>query len=150
MKKTLPLLTMLLLGACATQDRWGSNLPPWKVLGVGNTACATYLQQTRSDPGARHAFTQWVLGYITALNAQAPNIQEVYGAADLNAKDLIDPMDKEPMDWLDDYCIQHPTAPFHVAARQLIDKEFWDMRQRRLKEQRKDLRERLERQRGLD
>ena len=146
MKRVLTLIAIPLFASCAAQSRpGGAELPAWKVLGVGNALCADYLYEVQHRRAAREIYAQWVLGYISAQNAEAPHIYAVLDTKSLYYTELTDPEDREPMDWLDAYCAEHPDAPFHAAVRRLADKEYWDMRRRQLEDQIEDIHERFER-----
>ena len=136
MKKILVLFSAL-LGACAIQSR-EAQLPSWKVVGLGEFSCEEYLRQSKADASARMSFNHWLMGYITGRNSQERNIDRVLGVRDLNVMDLVDPQDKAPMDWLDEYCANNPATPFHMAARRYVDERIWYIHWREIKDNRKD------------
>lgn len=133
-KNALPGI-VLLLGACAGPSEQAGP-PSWQVLGLGGTACAEFLQ--RNDPTARALYGQWLLGYVTARNIQAPGVAQVIGRAELNTADFADRLDETPRTRIERYCARHPDAPFYAAADYAIALERQDLH-------RQDLRDFLER-----
>lgn len=129
------LITAALLAGCGAlppaADRGG--LPHWKVLGLGNQACLDFLRRPRAATPALDPYIQWLLGYITYRNAGIAHIDEVLGAADLN-----DPLTREPVAWLEDWCHDRLDYPFQQAADAALAKEIREMRQRRIQENQKD------------
>ncbi len=109
------------------------SLPHWKVLGLGNQTCLDFLRRPRPDSPGADPYVQWLLGYITYRNAGITPIDEVLGVADLN-----DPLTREPVAWLEDWCHDRLDNPFQQAADAVLAKAIREMRQRRIQENQKD------------
>jgi hypothetical protein len=74
------------------------------VSGDGSKSCNSYLSE---DAVARVYFKDWVGGYVTAINELTPGVVDILGGTPLTGA----------MDWIDNYCRQHPADPFYVAAK---------------------------------
>ena len=82
------------------------------VLGQGNISCSSWLEGRQSD-NAGPSRTAWVLGFMTAFNqygskSQADDVSEGKSTEEL-------------MNWIDDYCRQHPGDNLHRASAAFID-----------------------------
>ncbi len=82
------------------------------VLGQGNVACASWLENHRSDDVQGAGRTAWVLGYITAFN-QYESKQERDASEGKNTEELTA--------WIDNYCRHHPADNLYRASAALVD-----------------------------
>jgi hypothetical protein len=76
------------------------------VFGVGTNSCGKYLSET----GRRCLFT-WLTGYLTAFNHETLGVDDILGGTDIHGA----------IGWIRNYCQQHPTDDFAIAASRLTD-----------------------------
>ena len=84
----------------------------YEVLGVGTLSCEVW-SKDRADRSSENHFINgaWVQGYLTAVN--------VFGDGPSHVAKGID--DEGIMEWIDNYCTQHPTDSLTVATKALVD-----------------------------
>lgn len=119
----------LLLAACvggpvAPGYPPGNAVPYWKVIGLGTDTCARFNATARGSP-EREAYRQWLLGYLTAYNVQAPSTAAVIGIGNLNYFDNF--KTSTYFEWLEDFCRTNPDVPFHVATQRSVAREYSEM-----------------------
>ncbi|HXG29274.1 MAG TPA: hypothetical protein VNJ47_10570 [Nevskiales bacterium] len=106
------------------------------VTGLGGQPCSDYNAHGDGTP-ERALYEQWMLGFITGLNARAPYTSAVLSGADLNADDLWRPYDPKPLQRLTDYCREQPQATFQAAVERLAAREYWELQIRERRENRR-------------
>jgi hypothetical protein len=84
----------------------------YTILGVGNESCSKFVRERQQSIGAYpdHRYIYWVTGYLTAVNAQTPNTNNIAGFTDIYGV----------MTWLETYCKKTPLTPFAEAVRALV------------------------------
>lgn len=101
----------------------------WSVGGIGGDSCGSYLSAAESTSSGensaikyngkiwydkRTSYTQWILGYISALNATYYNIPQLQIRVNFSVTDL----------WIREWCNTHP-ADMVWAATTAFVKERW-------------------------
>ncbi len=85
MRRFFPLLAMLLLILPASSWSQGTLT----VLGAGASSCTRYLADTQASPAYQGVYSNWALGYLTALNvinSGKPGAKILSDAAGLDLK----------------------------------------------------------------
>lgn len=79
------------------------------VFGVGTNSCGKYL----SDVAERDdvVYFTWLTGYLTAFNHETLGVDDILGGTDIHGA----------IGWIRNYCQQHPTDDFAIAASRLTD-----------------------------
>ncbi|MBI5618117.1 MAG: hypothetical protein HY943_17675 [Gammaproteobacteria bacterium] len=104
----LATLTAPLLGGCPpapAADKDGN----YAVWGLGQSSCNQFLR-TGTAPGMSDQYASFVMGFLTAFNALAP---ETYQATGNNGL-------QDNLDWLKTYCEAHRTDGFERAIVNLL------------------------------
>jgi hypothetical protein len=92
----------------------------FEIYGQGGKTCGRYTDLypiRRNDAPPLFAstnyfeFIEWILGYLSAYNAQTDDIYSILGTSDSSAIGA----------WLYSYCQSHPLENVHSAMRPLID-----------------------------
>lgn len=105
----LATLTAPLAGWCPparAADRDGN----YAVWGLGQTSCNQYLK-TGSAPGTSEQYASFVMGFLSAFNALAPDTYQATGSNGL----------QDNLDWLRNYCEAHKTDGFERAIVNLLE-----------------------------
>ncbi len=84
----------------------------YTILGIGNEACSKFVRERQQSIGAYpdHRYLYWVTGYLTAVNAQTPNTNNIAGFTDIYGV----------MTWLETYCKKSPLTPFAEVVKALV------------------------------
>ena len=84
----------------------------YTILGVGNESCSHFVRERQQSIGAYpdHRYLYWVTGYLTAVNEQTPETNNIAGFTDIYGL----------MTWLETYCKKSPLTPFPVAVKALV------------------------------
>jgi len=77
---------------------------------VGVRSCATFLQDFEAKSSAQLTNLAWLAGYITAINFQTPNTNDILGNSDLYGAEL----------WVKNYCEKNPLKNIANAAESLL------------------------------
>ena len=82
------------------------------MLGIGNESCSHFVRERQQSIGAYpdHRYVYWVTGYLTAVNEQTPETNNIAGFTDIYGL----------MTWLETYCKKSPLTPFAVAVKALV------------------------------
>lgn len=84
-------------------------------VGYGRISCELWTKERRSESAMSLAYSAWVLGFVSGVNAigilQANESQDFLRTAVL--KDMIT--------WVDDFCVAHPNYNLDTAGFALID-----------------------------
>jgi len=80
--------------------------------GTADAACQAFVD-AREQKEAEYwtAYSNWLGGYLSGVNLMSLHSNNVLGDAQL----------LQAMQWLDDYCTNHPVTPFSAAAAELIN-----------------------------
>ena len=97
---------LLGLSAAAGAADGGGNYAIW---GAGGRSCNQY-ERSADDSSARGTFGDYLMGYLTAYNALAPDTYNAVGTMSL----------EDALAWLDDYCDTHRMDSFDRAITQLV------------------------------
>ena len=81
----------------------------YSIQGQGTQSCGTYVDERRKDEWGAMLFGSWIAGYVTAFNLDVSGTYNIMGHTDMQGLLL----------WLENYCQQHPTELFGVAAQHL-------------------------------
>jgi hypothetical protein len=100
---------MTLLASSITAPVGGEVPDTFMVLSNGVYQCGEYLSATW---GGQMATVEWVLGYISGLNAASTGAMRMTGASALQQPEAVH-------SWLLNYCQSHALAPIVDAAGQL-------------------------------
>jgi len=80
--------------------------------GVANNSCGKYLSDVAEyQKDAEDAYVSWLAGYATAFNAETPGVLDVLSVTDLDGA----------IEWVNNYCRQHPTDVFYIAVKRLTE-----------------------------
>jgi hypothetical protein len=85
-----------------------------RLLGAGATSCSAWTEARRgSDPSSEQLaadYTEWVEGYVSAMEQELPEIIPQVRNADVVGLRA----------WVDNYCAAHPLDDLAVAANALV------------------------------
>jgi hypothetical protein len=82
------------------------------VLGQGNVACGTWLEDRSTNSGQTEARIAWILGYITAYNQYGIKPEgDVSGGRST----------EQLTAWIDNHCKQNPADNVYRASAALVD-----------------------------
>lgn len=74
--------------------------------GAGFKACSRYIEARQQSSDGESPFTDWLGGYVSAVNAFSLGTDNVLGSSDLTGAIL----------WIDAYCQAHPAVSFAAAV----------------------------------
>lgn len=110
---------VLLFALAGCVSAGAADTPQWVVMGLGNDSCASYilaLDDNRPTAAikmdgktyytAANAYTQWILGFVTAANMSGPQGLKNQIQVDVNGIAL----------WVKKYCAAHPSDPIVSGA----------------------------------
>jgi hypothetical protein len=106
MKRILLALCLLLPAASAKADVM--------VMGDGLDSCGAWLQNRRTNSWALEM--QWVLGYVTGMNAGIIVLRQVTGKSTDVVVDVAGTDPYGVAGWLDNWCRAHPTENLYKAS----------------------------------
>jgi hypothetical protein len=116
----MPRWSALLLGLClGTPVRAADLAGNYAIWGEGGRSCNHYLTSA-SEGAARARYEAFLMGYLTAYNALAPETYSALGSYSL----------EEALDWLDGYCDLHKVDSFERAVTQLVSARHEQRQQR--------------------
>ena len=98
MKKPWLFLLLLSLAMNASAD--------YLIKGVGGISCERYVSDYRRAGVARREQRSWILGFLTGMNFNDPDMQ--HRGRDVHAERVDD--------WILNYCMEHPGEKLHSAA----------------------------------
>jgi len=85
----------------------------------GPVSCGEWISARKEDRIMVAAFEFWIIGYITAFNAQKPDVYNIMGSTDTRSVYL----------WMDKYCRENPISYVH-SGMQVLTVELWPNRKR--------------------
>ncbi|PWV62452.1 hypothetical protein [Plasticicumulans acidivorans] len=115
----------------------GNYVEEWKIVGLGTSTCEQFSATERGSP-EREAYRQWLLGYLSAINTGAHSTADVIDRRHLDWTDGAKPWNY--MEWLEGYCKPNPGVRFHIAAREVVTREYNEMYKQELRENMRDVR----------
>jgi hypothetical protein len=103
-------LVILLLGALISGGSAMAGDVSGKYFMPSGPSCAVILDSQKKDSVQYAILNQWVGGYLTAYNYVTPNTYNILGKSDLIGA----------MQWIKNYCEEHPAAGADSAMRYLV------------------------------
>jgi len=94
---------------CASAAQAADQAGNYAIWGIGARSCHQF-ERSAATTAERDRFAHYLMGYLTATNALAPETYSVLGDLTLEGA----------LTWLDDYCGAHPIESFERAASQLV------------------------------
>jgi hypothetical protein len=88
---------------------WSYDSEGFVSFGVGNRSCDRYVLDAR-HPDRGFVYETWLSGYLTAFNAYSPGVSDILMGKDFGSA----------VEWIKNYCQDHPTVVVHSAAVKLI------------------------------
>jgi len=115
--KTLSLIVLVLSFAITTPLTAADKDKKFWV--QGPVSCGGWISARKEDGIMATAYEFWIIGYITAFNAQQPDVYNILGSTDIDSIEY----------WMDKYCRENPISYVH-SGMQVLTIELWPNRKR--------------------